>query len=170
MIDAKQYNTPTSKKKLPVGLHAKCAVTFEFGDNYLEAIFTNDQGYQNKRFWIPDPAKEKYEERKESTLTDFISFLKIFSTEEDVLQLKAPDIMSFFKEGVKLVTPDLCEVNVKVIPDRNGEYTELPRFGWIERYRENFPIGLSFSRWELENRINKPSPVGTPKTDEPLLF
>lgn len=170
MIDAKQYNTNSGGKKLPAGLHAKCKVSFDFGDNFMEVIFTNDQGYQNKRFWIPDPNKEKYDERKSATLSEFISFMKIFSPEEEVLELKAPDIMSFFKAGAALIQDDLCEVNIKVIPDRDGVYSEIPRYGWIERYRENFPMGLQFSKWELENRINRKSPVAPPQTDEPLLF
>lgn len=175
MIDAKTFYDTSKKdnKKLPAGIHANCTVTFEMGNwqgiEFVDANFTNDQGYANRRFWEPNPTNERYEELKKTMLNDFMDLLMVFVSKEEVLELKAETVIGFLKAGVALVKDQLVPVNIKLLPDRDGLYAEWPKYPpYVEKYSERFPMGLKYTRWELDNRFNR-KPVA-PKADEPLLF
>lgn len=175
MIDAKTFYDTNKKdtKKLPAGIHANLTVTFEEGTwqdlPFIDVNFTNDQGYANYRFWEPKPGSERYEERKKSMLNDYMDLLMLFVTKEEVLELKGETVIDFLRNGYNLVKDFLVPVNIKLLPDRDGVYTRWPKFPpMFEKYSEKFPISLKFTRYELENYINKKPDL--PKTDEPMLF
>lgn len=167
---ARKFNG--TAKKLGVGIHKNCKFEgVEIGDNYLDIFVANDEGEsQNKRIWFPDENKiyvrdgEEFEEAVERDTIDrldhIVSLVEVLHGQEVAENLEAKTFLEFCEK-----TKTLCNgvigtrVNVKLIYDKAGDYSEFPYFPpYLERYVEGQEPTLKFTKYELEKRMT-PNPT-----------
>jgi len=169
----------TSASKMGSGFHTNVQLTNidVTPGQYVDIHFKNDNGeIHHRRIWPPNPdminprdgesleeAKVRDEQERLGVITDVLSIVS-----DNLDDFSAPTYDQYMLKAKQEIMSNLADVrfNIKLIPTKNGKYSEFPRYGkWITEYSEDKPHGLKYSKWELENRVN----VDRPKSDDMLL-
>ena len=161
------FKTFSSKStKLPVGIHTGVQlVSVLKEDGYVEFNFKHPDGSMNKRLWTPSgkfPRKEETpadaEKRQELENLEFIvNTVVAIAGEEALSTINASTYDGMVDKAIALIEKNKAKhlVNLKVIYDSKGAYTETPTSGSIERYEEGVEPALKFSNWEMTNRMTR---------------
>ncbi len=164
--------------KIPVGIHANCTLeSVEKGETFYDINFKDSEGHtHNKRLWQPKgafPRKDKdgniietpqdalaREERE--NMRHFIKLLYIFLGEDGLATVSGNSYNEFMEKAAALLNQkaNTKKLNLKLIYDSTGVYSEFPKtlgFGsdYMEEYVEGQEPTLTFSKWELENRVEQ---------------
>ena len=159
--------------KMGVGIHEECSVTsITVEDRYFDINFSNKAGeVHNKRLWAPNgnyprtdkvtnvtETKQQAIEREEaSNLSHIVKLLHIFLGEEGVAKFPALEYDDFVEKAASVLNPKFAskKVNLKLIYDGDGSYSTFGNFpDYIEEWTGS-PATLKYSKWELENRLQK---------------
>lgn len=188
MLFAKDINENqgTGNKYMGVKIHTNVSVTsIEVQDKWLDINYENAQGEtQRKRVFFPDINRITPEDgetivdalarRERDEFTHLVKHMRIFMTPEEINTFVAPDLRTAAVKVQAILTPRLGtkKVNLKVVLDKNNEYSEVPKqsfSNYIEEYVEGQEPTLKFSDWELKNRtVRKPSVVED--TDDTQIY
>lgn len=185
-LSAKQIydnNRSSGQPKMGPGFHVSIDFTgadIEEGKHVDLNFMNEDDKIQNRRIWWYDPEKvyprdsESDEEARErdqkERLAPLSDLLRIFLPKEEFEKFEYPTFDAFARKAVVELNKyrDKKKVNIKLIPDSSLRYSEFPRYGkWVEEYEEGKPHGLSYSKWELKNRINVTNP--SLSSDNPVV-
>jgi len=132
----------TSASKMSSGFHTNVQLTNidVTPGQYVDIHFKNNDGeVHHRRIWPPNP---------------------------DMINPRDGESLEEAKVRDEQERLGIIRFNIKLIPTKDGKYSEFPRYGkWITKYSEDKPHGLKYSKWELENRVN----VDRPKSDDMLL-
>lgn len=163
-----KFNTDhnTRGSKIPFGIHTNCkVVSIVEGDRFFDINFEDADGAtHNKRLWNPEgkfprevekegiKVKETVEEakhREEMANHDhFKKLMSIFLPEEKV---NSNSYMEQMRKLMNLLNPvlDTKRVNLKLVYDSEGMYSEFPRFpNYVEEYVEGTEPKLKFSSYD----------------------
>lgn len=160
--------------KIPVGIHINCRITsVKLGEGFFDINFESPDGaIHNKRLWDPKGSYPKQKEdgstettneakfREEaSNLTHVVKIMHIVLGEKAIMELPELEYTAFLKKAETLLTPKVLEkvrVNLKLIYDADGQYSVFGNFpDYIELHVPNEEPKLSFTKWELANRLTK---------------
>jgi hypothetical protein len=81
---------------------------------------------------------ESTEQAKERELNDFMSqctdILVAAKYDHEAATISAPTVQDWAVKFVEKLSKDTTPINIVVQYDTNYEYTEVPKYGWIEKY------------------------------------
>ncbi len=157
------------RKGINVGIQQGVVITtVEKGESpnknkFIKIEFEKDGGKLSKTLWEPkgsypqdDETQEDAKLREERANLQIIAkLLKIYLDPETLASFPKLEYEPFIDKAIAALAPKLKEkkVNIKVVYDNNGEYTELSRYGAIEEHIPGEPSNLEFSEWESKNRL-----------------
>lgn len=186
LFDINDLLKDESSKGIPVGVQQDVAVTSiargssPNNNKFVKIEFSKDGGKLSKTLWEP---KGSYPEEGETldeakrregrtNLQVIGKLLKIFLSPEELASFPKLDYEPFIDKAIAVLTPKLKNktVNIKVVYDKKGEYTELSRYDFIEEHVPNTPPTLELSTWELENRMTKKREKNASTTNEMEKF
>lgn len=173
--------------KIPVGIHTDCSLeSIEKGETYWDINFKDSEGRShNKRLWQPKgtyPRKDKdgvvietveealaREERE--NMRHVVALLHIFIGEDALATVGANSYDEFMTKAAGILNQKAAtkKLNLKLIYDSNGAYSEFGKIkpDYVEEYIEGQAPTLQYTKWELENRVErKTSPIVSKKKDE----
>lgn len=159
-------NFSAKSNKLPVGIHQNVSlIEARIDDGYTEFNFKSDAGTMNKRLWAPsgkfpfkDETPDMAQKRQEMENLEFtLGLLVALSGEEALENVNGVDYNAIMLKAVALIDKNKGRytLNLKIVYDYKGAYTELPTFGSIERYEEGVAPKLKFTDKELETRMKR---------------
>ena len=174
-------NGESSGRKMGVGIHAGCSVSkVELGDNFIDFHYENaEKAIHNKRIFFPTIDKvyqndgesivDALKRSEEEAFGQIVRHLRIFLSPEELNLFSAPDVRSAAVKAEAIITPRLAtkKVNLKILYDKNGQYTEVPKqkfSKYIETYVEGQAPTLEFTDWETKNRLTY---KGAPSSSTP---
>lgn len=164
----------SSGSKIPVGIHSNCSlVSVEKGETFYDVNFKDSEGrVNNKRLWQPKgtyPATNKdgkitettaealaREERENMRL--IVKLLHIFLGEEGLATVSGSTYDEFMAKGAAILNQKASskKLNLKLIYDSVGAYSTFGKFvDYVEEYVEGQAPTLSYTPWELQNRVEK---------------
>ena len=180
-----------SRTRLTTGLHEALDVKTFLMPNYFDIVVEKDGLTQNKRLFIPDynkfPARIREDESQDQAnfrdlkerLAHITLVMKIFMDEDQFKNFQAPVVENDHAQTFKLFAEKAHnelqtllptkQVNVKLIPTKDGLYSEFPFFAtstWIEEHVPGQPSTLKYSKYELK-RIQES--MAGPKSDDTVL-
>lgn len=99
---------------------------------------------------------EAFERAQKEFLTFLSKHMHIFLPKELFETFSAPDFNSFIDKAVPLLNQykDSCLINIQLIPNRDlsgATFSYYPNY--IERHTPGQPSKLTYSTWELDNRV-----------------
>ena len=184
-----EYIDDSSKRaKMGMGIHSNCVLESveiaktKTGIDFMEFIFVKkeDNSFMNQRVWFPNGNVKPYEgETKEealqreinSKLAHIVKILKCFVSTEKGAEINAASFEEFCavaRDKILKTKFKDTPVYLKVTYDKDGIYTEFPRFpNYIQVIKEGEPCKLKFSTWEKENRCTSAA-ITIPENDNPL--
>ena len=184
---AQEINSRT--KYLQPGIHQKLSLeSVELHDNYIDFnIVSEAEEKYRDRVFFPNPESEWIKQnpenlsKEEDTFLDKLSQYVLLYVEAD----KIPDTSGMSYKDVaalckNIITQNMgtqVKFNMKLVPDSQGLYARSPKFApYVEKYEEGKPTTLKYSKWELDNLINKPKvseddvTLPEPQGDDSPLF
>lgn len=185
-LDAPETTTKVGGgKRMSVGIHTKVKlseITFDEKDGYVHIEFTNDKGETaQKRLWKPEgkfpaegkSASEAIDDESFANLSVIRILVETTLSESAITNFKGTyeDLVKRAVAAIKAtISTTKGRFNIKLIYDKNGVYSEMGKYGSLEKYVEDTPTDLYFSTWELDNRMTKKEQgkAFTQKTDSDL--
>lgn len=152
-------------------------------DGSYDLHFENQSGeVQHKRVWAYDPEQVRVRDGESLVNAQIRDSKERVEPITDLIEILAPEVYNsesfpsefpreykaYLAKAVDIINKhkDTATVNIKLIPDKTLQYSEFPNFGtWVTKYEEGKPHNLSYSKWELENRVDNP----TKNVDTPIL-
>lgn len=182
------FNEGSKTTKLPYGIHTEVSVKSVSRketpnkNKFVEILFEKDGATIQKTLWTPKgdyPLKNSdgvlIETKEEATLREskenlrhIAKLLGIFLPPEKLESFPNLNYENFIDKAITTLTPILNtkKVNLKVIYDSDGVYTELGRFpDYVELYQEGVEPTLKYSTYELQNR-STPKAKSAPKKND----
>lgn len=152
-------------------------------NKFVEILFEKDGATIAKPLWEPKGAypNEKENEttedaiarEKRENLTHIAKILNIFLTPEQKTVFPNLDYNNFIDKAIAVVTPLLPnkKVNLKVIYNSDGVYTELGKYpDYVELFEEGQEPKIAFTPYEITHRTTPKAKSATKKnTMEDLL-
>lgn len=158
-------------KYLGYGIHTNVAVTTvergksPKGNVFVKIEFSKDGSKISKTLWQPkgeypqdgETSEDAKLREERENLRIIAALLKIFLSPEEKESFPKLEYDKFIDKAIAVLTPKLKykTVNIKVVYDSKGEYTELSRYDAIEAYVEGEEPTIKFSDWELQNRSTR---------------
>lgn len=138
---------------MTVGVHTACTLgdmdieTTKTGRMLIKVYFNNQKGQTiDKAIWIPDPdnprikdgeGKEEAINREEKNfVNECADLLNIFFEQDGLVGLSAPTNEAFGRKVLDKLKKAKGKCNLIVQYDLSGQYSELPKYGYIETYEE----------------------------------
>lgn len=191
-----QDNFYSGKTKMPVGVHTACTLgemdmeTTKNGRMLLKIFFNNEKGqYIDKAIWIPDSdnpklkdgeGKEQAIKREEKNfINECADLLGVFFDQEALIGLGGATNEAFGKAVLTKLSKAKGKCNLIVQYDQSGQYSELPKYGYIEKYEEGMvPFNPSpkhrmtppNSGYAVPNSGDVPGPSTQPEPSDDLPF
>lgn len=174
-----------SVSKLKPGIHDNCYLDkFEMdktqtGSEYCDIHYKRPESNETiyKRVWFPKPDApyqrdgESAQEAHQRENREFLSHVVLATdailsgSEKDINAKTLKEFVTIAEQRTSKVR-DKQPLRLKVIYDSDGIYSELPRFAnYVEAQIEGVKQKLSFSKWELENRMTA-STIQAPASDD----
>ena len=177
----------TKRSKMGMGIHSNCFLESveisktKTGIEFMEFIFAkkDEPTYINQRIWFPnenpkafgDETPEQALQREvNSKLAHIIKIMKCFMSEKEaeITANSFGEFCAIAKSKIEKKSFKDQPVYLKVIFDKDGIYTQFPRFpNYIQKQEEEKECKLKFSKWEKENRCTA-AEVKAPEGDDPL--
>jgi len=177
-------NFGTGKTKMSVGVHKKCSpdkaevMTTKAGNVLFKANFLNQKGEaMDKGIWVPDPdnpkiyegeGKKQAQEREEKQFVDMlVDILKPFYSQEVIKKkLSHPDNERFAKIAADMFNKAKGHCNLIVQYDRDYQWSEFPKWGYIEAYSEDVPSFQPSGKHRMEKE-DEPGAKSDSSLEEP---
>lgn len=165
--------------KLPYGIHTEVTVKSisrketPNKNKFVEILFEKDGATIQKTLWTPKGSYPQDGETQDDAilreskenLRHIAKVLGIFLTPDKLESFPNLDYENFIDKAIATLTPILNtkQVNLKVIYDSDGVYTELGRFpDYVELFQEGVEPTLKYSPYEIQNR-STPKEKSAPK-------
>ena len=180
-------DSSTKRSKLDMGIHSNCYLESveisksKSGNEFMEFIFDkkDEASYINQRIWFPndnpkafndETPEEALQREVNSKLAHIVKIMKCFVSDKNA-EITATTFAEFCEIAkAKIEKSSFKEqaLYLKVIYDKDGIYTQFPRFpNYIQKQEEGKDCKLKFSTWEKENRCT-PANVQGPEGDNPI--
>lgn len=153
----------TGGSRIPVGIHEGVMfMGITKGEGFYDILFQNPAGQQiHKRLFDPNGTKTKegespaeaIERQTATNLAHPVEILRIAYGDDAAGSVEAPTYEAFMQKVIALTTPKKgMLVNLKVTPDRTGQYSDLGFYPsrYVEGFVEGESTKLKFSKKELE--------------------
>lgn len=166
MIQAKlvfDKSLNTGGSRIPVGVHEGVMfMGITKGEGFYDILFQNQSGQQiHKRLFDPNGTRTKenespadaIERQTNANLAHPVEILRIAYGDDAAGSVEAQTYDKFWEKVIALVTPKKgMLVNLKVTPDRTGQYSDLGFFPsrYVEVHVEGQASNLKFTKKELE--------------------
>ena len=163
------FNDGPKTSKIGYGIHENVTVQ-SIGrketpnkNKFVEIVFVKDGATIQKTLWEPkgnypqddESMEEAISRESKENLRHIAKLLGIFLPPEALESFPNLDYQNFIDKAIAALTPYLPtkKVNLKVIYDKEGVYTELGRFpDYVELHETGKEPTLKFSPYELSNR------------------
>lgn len=163
------FNDGPKGSKIGYGIHSEVSVA-SIGrketpnkNKFIEIVFEKDGSTIQKTLWEPkgnypqddETQDEAVSRESKENLRHIAKLLGIFLPPEQLESFPNLDYQNFIDKAIATLTPYLKtkKVNLKVIYDKDGVYTELGRFpDYVELHEVGKEPTLKFSPYEIQNR------------------
>ena len=143
-------------------------------NKFVEILFEKDGATLQKTLWEPkgnypqegESQEEAISREAKENLRHIARILGIFLTPDKLESFPNLDYQNFIDKAIVTLTPVLStkSVNLKVIYDSDGVYTELGRFpDYVELHEAGKEPTLKYSPYEIQKRSTKKEKVATAK-------
>lgn len=168
--------------RIPVGIHEAVNVTkTEVGESYIDFHYEKDGATQHKRIWFPtidkvwtkdgESKEDALERSKREALAHVTKHLHIFLTDEEFQGFEAKSFEEYVNKAAATLENklDRCQVNVKLIYDTDGQYSDFGRYpDYVEKFIEGQKPTLYYTKYELQNRL-KPASASVATSDDSVV-
>lgn len=157
--------------RIPAGIHQDVKLTnLNLESDYIEIEFLDSLGRAQKdRIYFPDEsraeakgekdAKTVYKETVDVRTRRITQYLKVFYSIDELGRISGATFLEYAKSAAAALEArkSTATLNVKLIKTSDLKYSDFPYFPpYVEKFVPNQPSTLSFSPWELKNRMGEP--------------